>query len=242
MFPKKITNLLAAGSVAAFSYTSSVSAQRVEPMRYELSPSGSSAQTMVMVTNTRSTPITMEVVVSALSIDDTGTETLTPADDDFLVYPAQTVIEPGASQAFRVRYIGSALMEKSKAYRIGFNQLPIDMREEGETGIGVVTQFGTLANVVPARSASQLEVERIQLGPENRWQLSITNNGNRFARLSEQQVIVRQGDREVRFAGAQTQGWFDKNLVLPGNRLNVTIPAVAGFDIAESKITLVPSG
>ncbi|MGB5865220.1 MAG: fimbria/pilus periplasmic chaperone, partial [Sulfitobacter sp.] len=81
-------------------------AQRVEPMRFELEPSGNGTQTTLQVTNTRSFPITIEAVPSVLTIDENGDETLTPADDDFLIFPPQVVIAAGKTQSIRVRYIG----------------------------------------------------------------------------------------------------------------------------------------
>ncbi|MGB3739359.1 MAG: fimbria/pilus periplasmic chaperone [Pontixanthobacter sp.] len=216
-------------------------AHRVDPIRYELAPSGSAAQTTVLVTNTRSFPITIEAIPNTLSIAEDGSETLSPAEDDFLIFPPQAVIEPGKSQSFRVRYIGTPSLERSVAYRIGINQLPVDMREEGASGIGVTLNFATLANIIPAGATAAISVESIAPAPDGKWQLTLANTGTRFARLSEAQVSFTQGDRTEEFSGTRTQGWFDNNILLPGNRLNVTIPAPEGFDPGSTSVRIAAS-
>ncbi|WP_234033032.1 fimbrial biogenesis chaperone [Erythrobacter rubeus] len=221
--------------------TPAAQAQRVEPMRFELEPSGSGTQTTVLVTNTRSFPITIEAIPSTLTIDENGEETLTPAEDDFLIFPPQAVIAPGKSQSIRVRYIGDGVLDRSQAYRIGINQLPIDMRQESETGVSVTVNFATLVNVVPSGSRNDLSVTEIVTAEDGNWRLRISNDGNRYARLSDFDIRLTQGGQSAQIDNRETQRLFDKNLVLPGNQLYVTMPAQDGFDPSETTITLVES-
>ena len=217
----------------------SVQAQRVEPMRFELEPSGSAAQTTMVVTNTRSFPITVEIIPSSLQIAADGSETLAPADDDFLIFPPQAVVQPGSTQSIRVRYIGEGVLDTSRAYRIGVNQLPIDMTEDGASGVSVTVNFATLVNIVPDNVSSELTVTELSAAPEGRWRMLVTNNGNRYARMPEQVIRIAQGDQSAEFTSGQTRGWFNKNLILPGSQLYVTIPAQEGFDPQQATITLV---
>lgn len=219
----------------------SASGQRVEPMRFELQTVGSGAQTTLRVTNTRTFPITIEAVPSLLSIDEEGAETLASADDDFLIFPPQAVIEPGQTQSFRVRYLGDGTLEASRAYRIGMNQLPIDMREDGESGVAVTVNFATLANVVPHDAESELAVETIALAEGGKWRILVANTGNRYARMSDLDLIFSQDDQKKAVDSKETKGWFDNNLVLPGQRIYVTMPAPKGFDPARTQMALVPS-
>lgn len=204
-------------------------AHRVEPIRFDLAPSGAGAQTSIRVVNTRSFPITIETVPSRLAIAEDGAETLSPAEDDFLIFPQQAVIQPGKVQAFRVRYIGSPTLATSQAYRIGVNQLPIDMREKGETGVAVVVNFATLANIVPPGARSDVIAESIGQGDEGRLAVKLHNRGTRYARLSDMEMTVEQAGRRKSFRPADTKDWFSSNLVLPGQRLRVSMPIPAGF-------------
>lgn len=216
-------------------------AQRVEPMRFELQPSGNEAQTSLKVTNTRSFPITIEAIPSVLTVDVNGEETLAPAEDDFLIFPPQTVIEPGKTQIIRVRYIGGETLDTSRAYRIGINQLPVDMREDAATGVSVTVNFATLVNVVPNGTKSDLSVSELAATEDGRWRMLVTNNGTRYARMPDVDIRFAQGDRVSDFNSGATQGWFSKNLVLPGEQLYVTIPAQEGFDPKQTTITLASS-
>lgn len=215
---------------------------RVEPIRFDLATSGPSAQENVLVTNTRSFPITIEAVVNRLEIDANGKESLVPAEDDFLIFPPQAVIEPGKTQTFRVRYIGDPTITRSVAYRIGINQLPIDMSGAEGGGIALTLNFATLVNVVPKGARSKLEVAGVERRDDGRWGLVVNNSGTRYARLNKSEVVVRQGERESRFKGEDIRDWFSSNIVLPGESLGVTIPAVEGFDPHEVSIELVTSG
>jgi len=233
--------LILGALVASIIPSSAANAQRVEPMRFELEPSGSKAQTALQVTNTRSFPITIEAVPSVLSIDENGEETLAPADDDFLIFPPQTVIQPGTTQAIRVRYIGDGNLASSQAYRIGINQLPIDLREDAESGVSVTVNFATLVNIVPSNTQSDLTVSELSATEDGKWRMLVSNNGNRYARMPELNLRVSQGGESTEFSRAGTRGWFNKNLILPGNQLYVTIPAQEGFDPEQTTITLVQS-
>ncbi|MBV7266288.1 fimbrial biogenesis chaperone [Erythrobacter ani] len=233
--------LLLAMMAAPLAILSPAHAQRVDPMRFELEPSGAGTQTTLQVTNTRSFPITIEVVPNSLSIDENGNETLGPAEDDFLIFPPQAVIDAGASQAIRVRYIGEGALDSSKAYRIGINQLPIDMREGGESGVAVTVNFATLVNIVPANTRSNLTVREMTALEGGNWQMLVSNEGSRYARMSDLDIRLSQGERSLEVDSTETKGWFDKNLILPGSQLYVTMPAQEGFDPRETTITLVES-
>lgn len=229
-----------AAQVAALAVLSSspASAHRVEPIRFELAPSGTGAQTTMLVTNTRSSPITIEAVPQKLDINEQGAETLTSAEDDFLIFPPQAIIEPGKAQAFRIRYIGNPSLDRAHAYRIGMNQLPVDTRKEGESGMSVLVNFATLANIVPPGAKAELSVSDVSAAPEGRWQLTVRNAGSNYARLSSSVVDLQSGDKRRQYTSDDTRGWFSHNLVLPGNSLVVTIPAPEGFDPASTTIRL----
>jgi P pilus assembly chaperone PapD len=214
-------------------------AQSVEPMRFELAPTGTASQTTLQVRNTRPFPITIEAVPSVLTIDANGEETLVPADDDFLIFPPQAVIDAGKTQSIRVRYIGGGALDTSKAYRININQLPIDMREDGESGVAVTVNFATLVNVVPSNVKSDLAVSELSSAEDGRWRMLVTNNGNRYARMPDLDMRISQGSRTSDISSNATQGWFDRNLILPGGSLYVTMPAQEGFDPQQTTIELV---
>jgi len=103
-------------------------AQRVEPMVFELAASGSKSTTSLRVNNNKSAPLTIEVEPSRISLDESGNETRTLAEDDFLIYPPQTILQPGKTQVIKVKYVGDPTIDASQAYRISVKQLPVNLK------------------------------------------------------------------------------------------------------------------
>lgn len=239
MLTATIKQTALAAALAALVSTSPASAQRVEPMRFELAPNGTGAQQTVTITNTKPFPITIETVASTLAIDESGVETLAPADDDFLIFPPQAVIEAGKSQSIRVRYIGDSDISGSRAYRIGFNQLPIDMSESGESGVAITVNFATLVNIVPNNARSDLTVSELSDLGNGRWRMLVDNNGNRYARMPDTHITFAQDGKVMQYTSGETRGWFDNILILPGNQLSITLPEPEGFEADKTTITLV---
>ena len=217
-----------------------VFAQRVQPMIFELAPFGREAQTTLRVENTKQEPITIEVVASRLALDVDGNETRTDAEEDFLIFPPQAIVQPGKAQSIRVKYIGDPELAQSQAYRVSVRQVPIDLGEQARSAVGMVVNFNTLANVVPQRSEAQPTVVSITSAAEpQRWNLTLRNDGDRFVRLSETEWTVTDSQgRSQRLEKRQVAQLTDRNLLLPGSELNIQIPAIEGFHAATTQIAI----
>lgn len=206
-------------------------AQRVEPMSYEMTPSGSGVTKALRIENTSQRSITVELTANKISVDDYGHETKTPAEDDFLIFPPQAIIKPGKTQTVRVKYIGDPKIKKSAAYRISVGQLPIDLGERTGGAVGFVINFHTLATIAPKDSIAQLHMSSIKRGADGHWDIAIENTGNRMGRLSRSiwKVSDASGKRKV-LAEQEVSQMTDKNLVMPGATLKLSIPALEGFN------------
>ncbi|PWE18617.1 hypothetical protein DDZ18_03160 [Marinicauda salina] len=201
-------------------------AQRVQPMRYDLAPSGPAAQETLRVTNGRDAPLTIEVFAFRLDVSEDGEETLTPAEEDFLIFPPQAIIDAGATQNIRVRYIGEPDLARSEAYRINVRQVPVEFTGEGAAGIGVAVSFMTLVNIVPAGAAPELRAVEVENAGEAGWRVRLRNDGARYARLSEYawrlgsagETLTLQGEALARRLGEM------RNFIEPGGAVIVDIP------------------
>jgi len=78
-------------------------AQRVQPMVFELEPLGKGSTESIRLENNKQRPITVEMNASKIVLDEFGKETNIPADEDFLIYPPQTIVQPGKTQIIKVR-------------------------------------------------------------------------------------------------------------------------------------------
>lgn len=177
----------ALAALAALSATVGVaSAMRVTPMVYTLEPSGPRSSQTVTVDNTTGRPLAIETSVVRRTIAEDGTETREPADDDFLVFPPQAVIEPNQSQALRVRYIGDPQLTSSVSYIVFVKQVPVSFEKDFQgAGVSFAFNFGTAADVIPVGAAPDLQLESAERLPDGRWRLRIVNNGPAVTRVSD---------------------------------------------------------
>jgi len=216
-------------------------AQRVQPMVYELDATGSGASTSLRVENTKSVPMTLEFVASKIQLDEFGGETSELAEDDFLIFPPQALIKPGKAQVIRVKYIGDPQIETSQAYRISVKQLPVNLDKSGATGVAMLVNFHTLANVVPKSSEAALSVTNIVAADSNMWSITVENKGNRYARLSKTRWLVQNtqgGGKPLTLKSSEIGAMTELNLVLPNSKLTQLIPAIEGFDPSNTRIII----
>ena len=213
----------AVAALALASWPPVASAQRVQPMVFDLAPSGEGATTTLRVENTRSAPVTVEITASAIAVDAAGVETLTPADGDFLIFPPQSIIPPGRTQAFRVRYVGEPRLERSRSYRVAVRQVPVQLAQ-GESGIVVAVNFQTLANVVPAGAEAELAVLSVAPGSEaGTLTVELENRGTRYARLTRTTWTFQEpSGATLTAAGRDLFAGRGGNLAPPGQRRSVS--------------------
>lgn len=228
--------LICAVALAVLGDPPSAWAQQVQPMAFSLEPSGAGASTTVRMENNRAVPITVEVAVNAISVDEDGAETWTPADEDFQIFPPQSLIQPGRSQAFRVRYVGDPAITRSRAYRVSLRQLPVALAE-GDSGIAVALNFNTLVNVVPPASRSDLVLTDVRPAESGGWTAVLENRGDRYVRLTR--TVWRfeaVGHDPIERAGVDVFGDVERNLVPPGARRRLAIPRLG--DLPGEAVTI----
>lgn len=210
-------------------------AYRVQPMSYDLAPSGAGTQQTLRIENTRDFPLTLEILAYSIEFDETGAESYESAEDDFLIFPPQMIVEPGASQAIRVQYVGEPALEVSKSYRIRVEQIPVNVTGGGSGAIGMAVSFSTLANVVPNNEAPAMTVvDVVDSETEGMWSVTIENEGDRYARLSRTNWSIAGS----MIASDETKSWYDGNIVPPKSRRTVEIPAQAAEVLSAADFSL----
>lgn len=174
--------------------------------------------------------MTLELIASRISVDEDGKESLIQAEDDFLIFPPQLILKAGKTQAIRVKYIGEPTIEQSAPYRISIKQIPIDLSGSGKSGVGMVVNFHTLAHVTPLGAKTDLQVTKISGNAAGNWDISIDNRGKKMGRLSRTVWKLKDGDKTKTLSIKDVADMTDRNLVMPGQTLNLTIAPIAGFN------------
>ncbi len=150
---------------------------RFVPFTAELDPSGPGANQTFKVENNSSERIAVEISVFRRGMNLDGSDELSEADDDFVVFPSQIVLEPEQSQNVRVQWIGDPKPETELAYRIVAEQLPIDLEPaEGSGGsVKILVRYKGAIYVRPAGARADVVVQGAAAESEaGERQLSVT--------------------------------------------------------------------
>ena len=142
MLAKKTITTVALMTVVMFFGVTRLEALSLEPLSHTFSTSVAGRVRTFQVTNTQEQRISVRIRMTTRDQTVDGTEDRRPADDQWLIFPRQITLEPGASQAVRVQYTGSADVDVERAYRIIAEQLPIDFSEgQARSGINVLFRY-----------------------------------------------------------------------------------------------------
>jgi P pilus assembly chaperone PapD len=133
------------------------SAMSVSPIHIELKSAGSKSRAQVIVRNDSSAPLPVEAVLNRLNVDINGKSQASQVSSDFLVFPPQTLIRPGASQVFRITWVGEPLLDSSRSYQLTFSQIPVRLQQP-KNRVQVVMAFGVVINVAPPRGQAGLDL------------------------------------------------------------------------------------
>jgi fimbrial chaperone protein len=121
-------------------------AMTVQPVVVDLSPSGRRGTQLVSVENTSTEPLPVELRIYEAVLDANGVSVGTTTSEDLLIFPPQAIIAPGATQSFRIQYIGEPEMPRSRHYYVTVAQLPVQL-PEGTSAIQIVYNFNVIVSV-----------------------------------------------------------------------------------------------
>lgn len=225
--------IAAAGSAAAVVAATAVWAMTVQPVVIDLTASGRGANGVLTVENTFAQPLPTEIRVEDLRVDENGVNGTGADAGDLVVFPPQSLIQPGQTQSFRIQYVGNPDLERSKHYYVTVAQLPVQL-PEGESAIQILYNFQVLVSVAPTGVRPALEVtgSEIATTEDGRRQarLTVTNTSRAHGYLANGRLrlIVRDadGDEVLRrnLSGPEIQQTIGFGLVGAEQTRNVFIP------------------
>lgn len=202
-------------------------ALNVQPLALEMVSIGSNSRTTIQAMNDGAKPMPVEVVVKKLDIAADGKTTEVPAGDEFLVFPPQAVIPAGATQSFRVQWIGAPDIKKSQTYMVYVNQLPIKMKA-GETGVQMVINYGVVTNVAPAGAQSGLKLlnaEATSDGKKRCVAVTVENPSAMYAYFSDAKVTLESGAWRKELSPTELRQLVGYAVVQPGKARRILVPA-----------------
>ena len=177
-------------------------------MIVEVEPVGRGSVARVELSNTGEAEFPVEVQMFRGVISEAGELELTPADEQFLVFPPQRVVPARSQQVFRVQYIGEPELAASEIYYMQIRQIPVDV-SPGQSQVQVVVNFNVLVNVIPDGTRPEPAFESIR--PAVRQDVT--------------GIEVRLANRGTRYFTAGTVPWQISGTAEDGTALDVRLPA-----------------
>jgi P pilus assembly chaperone PapD len=216
-------------------------AMSVSPTHIELKSSGAANRAQVVVRNDSSAPLPVEAIVDRLQLDESGKQHKTRDEASFLVFPPQTIVPPGASQVFRITWVGEPLLEQSQSFLLTLAQIPVQMKEP-QNRVQVVMAFGVVINVAPPKGEPELQV--VGSG------ITTTANGRRNPVITVQNpsrvhALLPRATIRLTSAGwsqTLTPAALDQKvgigLVQPGKRRRFVLPISVPASVQEVRASL----
>jgi fimbrial chaperone protein len=158
------------GACLALLFPGHALALGMSPMSLELSSAGGGSRSQFTINNNSNAPAAVEITVETLSYSEDGKAVRKLADDDLMISPPVAMIQPGASQVFRVQWVGDPDLATSRSFMVMASQLPL-RDKSGKPVVQVTQAFGAIVNVAPLNGRSTLNLvsaspaKTIQGGP-----------------------------------------------------------------------------
>ncbi|MXO63438.1 fimbria/pilus periplasmic chaperone [Qipengyuania oceanensis] len=191
-------------------------------MILDMSPTGRGAIARVEFTNDADRDIPYEVQMMRGDISPTGELTLVPADEDFLVFPPQVLIEANSQQVFRVQYLADKPLAKSEIYYLAIRQIPVEF-EPGVNQVQVVINYNVLVNVVPPGSSPEPVVRQASYIERAQSTEGLTEDQSPEVVPVEKGVMVDLGNDGTRYFFASDAKWLISGKTASGADLEMRL-------------------
>ncbi len=232
---------IAATLIVALLSISAASAMTVEPLLLDLASSGKAAQQTFKVDNNGAAPLPIEIEVSRVEFGPNGEQTTQKAGQEFLIYPPQAIIPSGATQVFRVQWIGEPDLAKSRSYRFNVSQIPVKLPKE-QSGVQIVMTFGVTVNVAPPQGKSDIQVLSAApvIGKDGKRfaALTVRNPGSKHAYLRQSVIDLSGGGWSAQMTPAALGQQVGLGIVQPGKQRRFILPIEVPASVSAIKATV----
>lgn len=215
-------------SVAAY-------AMIVQPVVIDLTTSGRGMSDVVTVENTFDKPLPVEMRVESLELTRDGVNPTGVDPGELVVFPPQSLIQPGQRQSFRVQYVGDPALARSKHYFVTAAQLPVETNDT-TSNVQLLYNFQILVSVSPDGTKPALSIASAEIGTDAEGRpapvISVANASAAHGYLSRGRLRVVQfgaDGREVfrkEISGPELQQTLGYGLIGGGQTRRMTLPVV----------------
>ena len=206
---------------------------QLSPLNAVLRPSGAGASQTFELENKSDKPIPIEVSVIDRTQDLDGKDVpnaSASAEEKFVVYPPQFILDPKSVRSVKVSWIGSSEIVSEQAYRVNFAQLSVPLEKQPKTAkpeakIDLLLDYSASVYVSPLNAAPKLMI--ISGGPSpkdpSKLELLIENQGTAHQMLKGFTAKLNGvGEHRSKVSEEDTGAPFEKN-VLAGSKLHILV-------------------
>ena len=198
-------------------------------------------EAQLRIENGFATPAAFTVQLRRRDLAPDGTELGTSAaDDEFLVYPPQFLVAPTNSQIIRLQWLGQRPLQRTEAYYLVVEQLPLTLADQPSDAGAEVTMLVSVfvhLYVSPPEATSNIVITRADVQPDGQFiSIDILNEGARYALLRHGVLNIEclNGGgsviRSARFVGDDLTAILPSTLVPADGRRTIAIPFEGSAD------------
>ncbi len=218
---------------------------------YYLSPSslslihdGSPVSGSFEVVSTGNEPVALEISILERRMDIHGFEDRPSAENDFLVYPPQILLQPGDTQAIRLTWLGTADVDFERAYRLIADQLPIKFGNQKNDNRDMVVNINSLFRYVAtvyvtpdsAHPEIQLKASHRAVEESDKLVLSFENSGTAHQLLRDLRVTLEAGGKRVSLGPSDMPNVTGQN-VLARHKREFLLPWPSQLPVSELEVS-----
>lgn len=218
----------------SMSSVSAALAFELKPISRDFSPVGDGATQSYEVVNSSDEQVAVEISMKKRQIDLDGAESYEDANDDFLVYPAQILLEPNSSQTVRVTWLGDPQPASELAYRMVADQLPVQFGNVETNTTNAVGQITVMMHYVgsvyihPTDSKPDVVLEEVtpQVNSEtgaSEIALTFHNQGLARTHFNHMTLQLTAAGATVNLTAEQLDE-ISSQIILAGSRRRFVIP------------------
>jgi P pilus assembly chaperone PapD len=220
-------------------------AMTVTPTEIEMKSTGRTSRSAITVVNNGEGELAVELVAKKAILNEDGVHKTSPAGDVFLIMPPQALIPPGATQNFRIQWLGEPLLNKSETYFIYVNQIPVKLPKRVR-GVQLVFGMGVMINVAPPRGEPELQVVNNGVVTDRHGArhptITVLNPTNVHALFPQATVRLSSGGWSETLSSGKLAQTIGIGLVQPGHRRRFVLPVTlpSGVTSTQSSIEFRP--
>jgi fimbrial chaperone protein len=215
---QKLLRPLACVALLAALWPSLAAAFKVSPMVQDFALQGREATHSFVVENTTPQEIAIEVQLKKRGYDAQGEETRSETKD-FSVYPPQFTLKAGSKRLVRASYVGATDLKQEEAYRLIFQQLPVDFRTKGNSrgavNIDVLLRYVASIYANPEGTRGHLEIADFSVQGK-KLRATIRNSGSAHEVLSKIGLRLVSKDKSFDVPAARLEKILGAENLLPG--------------------------